>query len=569
MPAIAVNPPFPLFTDADGQPLDDAYIYIGTANQNPVSNPITVYWDSALTITAAQPIRTSGGYPVYNGTPTRFYTNSDYSILVRDKNGAFVYTAANETDFISSEFVDFIQSGTGAVSTTVQAKLRETVSVKDFGAVGDGVTDDTAAIQAAITATLSINGGAVYFPNGTYKTTSAISIPFSTGWQIFGQSRGGVTVKQFTNNTAIFSLIGDLTHSWEISELSFSWNSAQASTNTNAIAIKMGSGVPSGNGIFNFQIRRCSFYNGFRAIAGDATNSIPIWGAHIYDCVFGGSMTGAAFFAIPSPSAGQPNICIENCMIDALSASESTIRISSGDNVTIRNVEFLNGGNSIPLMQLYSIPNLVVISCKSEAYSCGSASVQIFDFAGSFATVINCSFNGFTGTGNPRMVGCVSGKLAIIGLWVTSSMSSGIAIAYFGSDILFVSNVNTLGLATDDARPYLGNVAVPRFNSDANLQDYVTNRGDVSITMDSTYDRVQNFNTTLTANRTVTLPTAIGMKRGMEIEVVRRAGTPGAFTLTVNDPLSGVNYVIPANSNGFAKYRYVSGAYIIVAAGVF
>lgn len=176
MPAIAVNQPFPIFTDTDGQPLDDAYIYIGTANQNPVSNPITVYWDSALTITAAQPIRTSGGYPVYNGSPARFYTNSDYSILLRDKNGAFIYTAASETGFISSEFVTFIQSGTGAVVTTVQAKLRETISVKDFGAVGDGVTDDTAAIQAAINALYSgtVQGGTLFFPKGTYKVTSSI-----------------------------------------------------------------------------------------------------------------------------------------------------------------------------------------------------------------------------------------------------------------------------------------------------------------------------------------------------------------------------------------------------------
>lgn len=62
-----------------------------------------------------------------------------------------------------SALVAFLQSGTGAVARTVQDKLRDVVSVKDFGAVGDGVTDDTAAIQAALNSAIH-----VVFPEGTY-----------------------------------------------------------------------------------------------------------------------------------------------------------------------------------------------------------------------------------------------------------------------------------------------------------------------------------------------------------------------------------------------------------------
>jgi hypothetical protein len=70
--------------------------------------------------------------------------------------------------------VTYYPAGTGAVATNVQAKLRESVSVMDFGAVGDGVTDDTAAIQAAETACLA-SGQSLYFPAGTYKCLTGLT----------------------------------------------------------------------------------------------------------------------------------------------------------------------------------------------------------------------------------------------------------------------------------------------------------------------------------------------------------------------------------------------------------
>jgi hypothetical protein len=68
---------------------------VGTVNLNPQINQIAVYWDAALTIPAAQPIRTLNGYPVYQGTPARFYAGSDYSIQVLDSKGSLVYTSLN------------------------------------------------------------------------------------------------------------------------------------------------------------------------------------------------------------------------------------------------------------------------------------------------------------------------------------------------------------------------------------------------------------------------------------------------------------------------------------------
>jgi len=85
---------------------------------------------------------------------------------------------------ISALNVSYNEGGTGAVTTTVQAKLQQTVSVMDFGAKGDGTTDDTAAIQAAI----NVNGGnvSVYFPTGVYKITSTINLPASSSLKMYG-----------------------------------------------------------------------------------------------------------------------------------------------------------------------------------------------------------------------------------------------------------------------------------------------------------------------------------------------------------------------------------------------
>ena len=101
-----------------------------------------------------------------------------------------------------SSLVGFLQAGTGAATTrTVQAKLREQISVKDFGADPTGSADSTAAIVAAIAAVPS-TGGTVYFPAGTYKF-SGLVLPNIYGLKLIGAGRYATVLSYTGSGTAI------------------------------------------------------------------------------------------------------------------------------------------------------------------------------------------------------------------------------------------------------------------------------------------------------------------------------------------------------------------------------
>lgn len=81
--------------------------------------------------------------------------------------------------------VPFTQQGTGAVLRDVDSKLQEWVSIKDFGAVGNGTTDDTDAIQAANAAAYAA-GASLYFPAGTYSYDPSAVESIYVNW--YGES---------------------------------------------------------------------------------------------------------------------------------------------------------------------------------------------------------------------------------------------------------------------------------------------------------------------------------------------------------------------------------------------
>ena len=106
----------------------------------------------------------------------------------------FTTAVVNNVGGVDASQVTYDPPFTGSEITNVEAKLAQYISVKDFGAVGDGVHDDTAAIQAA----LNTNSGnvSVYFPKGVYKITATILIPQNRATKMYGD---GFNPQETTN----------------------------------------------------------------------------------------------------------------------------------------------------------------------------------------------------------------------------------------------------------------------------------------------------------------------------------------------------------------------------------
>jgi hypothetical protein len=153
-----------------------------------------------------QPVVTVGGYPMNGSTRSNVFVNADYSILVRNRNGFTVFSAPNLPFEDSSDNQYFLQAGSGAVTRTAQAKMRDVVSVLDFGASPSAsAAVNTAAIQAAIDS-VKTSGGSVYFPKGTYQINDTLVVDtgvYTTGLILFGDGRNTIISQTATNKDAI------------------------------------------------------------------------------------------------------------------------------------------------------------------------------------------------------------------------------------------------------------------------------------------------------------------------------------------------------------------------------
>jgi hypothetical protein len=178
----------------------------------------------ATTITGTNAVFTNA--TTTNATSTNLYAgNLSLGTALSVANGG---TGATTALGALSNF-QFLQSWTGAVARGVSSKLADTVSVKDFGAQGDGITDDTTSIQNA----LNSGAGSIFLPCGTYYV-GQLSIPSRT--EFYGQSACSVLKAKAALNAAVLVLQNGYTERVYVHDFTIDGNASnQSSTSAHGI----------------------------------------------------------------------------------------------------------------------------------------------------------------------------------------------------------------------------------------------------------------------------------------------------------------------------------------------
>jgi hypothetical protein len=265
-------------------------------------------------------------------------------------------------------------TGTAYYIRTVQDRLRDYVSVKDFGAVGNGVADDTAAFAAAIAASKHI-----YIPEGTYLVdTVAVT---GNGYSVVGASPVTTVIKARTSaTTKLFDVHGVSGYARENTFRNFTLDM----TNMNNAGTSYGLYL---NYAFNLSFEQIK-------VIGDSTAKIALFAEStglvrgVYTSVFSNcdfsSLTGKIKLAGVSLSDAITTFTFVGCAFGACIA----------DNVvSISFVQPIAQG-ALDKFTLNNVAGFTIVGGDIE----GSGTAYVFGTNVNHFASINNEFSGFSGT---------------------------------------------------------------------------------------------------------------------------------------------------------------------------
>jgi len=192
----------------------------------------------------------------------------------------FTTAVQTTTGSVDASIVTYDPPFAGSVPTNVEDKLAQYVSVKDFGAVGDGVADDTAAFDAAETYLATVGGGVMFVPPGDYLVNWVC-----TSDNIIVQGSGGrgefdvTCLRPFSILSPTVTLGSGTSYNryCQLVNLHISGSDGTPSGVTN-YANNAPSALLLKGGAVNFIVDRCVIYNGQQSVSIEPTATHPVTG---------------------------------------------------------------------------------------------------------------------------------------------------------------------------------------------------------------------------------------------------------------------------------------------------
>lgn len=372
------------------------------------TTPLATYSDAAGTIPNANPVILDS-----RGEASIFFSAAAYKVALQDSTGASIWTQDNLVVYAGADTVGYTPAGTGAVATTTQAKLRESVSVKDFGAKGDGATNDYAAIVLALAAT---SGKRVLFPAGIYVVNYTPGTCFTLPANVVLEGEGdGLTVLRFTASSTTLGVL-------------FTQTSANATLNNLTVQIV--------------------------EVAGGQT-SVVSWSANnllLDNCTFIGGMTNTGStinsnsygVVMASTATTQTDLVVQNCSFSGFAYPflKSNTSLSIQKRIKIVNSDFFgNYREDISLNSPLGSITGVLISGNSVHDPAGPGASVSYQLGIALASVSEAVIQGNsvigqfgTGTGAIHLEeNCVD--VAIVGNNILTQGSTGTGIQLSSNNI--------------------------------------------------------------------------------------------------------------------------------------